>query len=79
MDDPWYRVRNSEDYQNNLDYAITYYKPEGPYDGLVAWNDSEGGSGPVPYSKYHIADSYYPPWEDGKVTLSGAHLPDCMK
>ena len=78
-DDPWYRIRGSEDYRSNLDYAITYYKPKDPYNDPIAWSDSEGESGLIPRNKYHTTNSYYPLWEGNKVTFSGVRLPDCMK
>lgn len=78
-DDPWYRIRGSEDYRSNLDYTITYYKPKDPYNDPVAWSDSEGDSGLIPRNKYHTTNSYYPLWEGDKVTFSGVRLPDCMK
>lgn len=78
-DDPWYRIRGSEDYRSNLDYTITYYKPKDPYKDPIAWSDSEGESGLIPRNKYHTTNSYYPLWEGDKVTFTGALLPDCMK
>lgn len=78
-DDPWYRIRGSEDYRSNLDYTITYYKPKDPYKDPIAWSDSEGESGLIPRNKYHTTNSYYPLWEGNKVTFSGVRLPDCMK
>lgn len=78
-DDPWYRIRGSEDYRSNLDYTITYYKPKDPYNDPIAWSDSEGESGFIPRNKYHTTNSYYPLWEGDKVTFTGVLLPDCMK
>lgn len=78
-DDPWYRIRGSEDYRSNLDYTITYYKPKDPYNDPIAWSDSEGESGLISRNKYHTTNSYYPLWEGDKVTFTGALLPDCMK
>ena len=78
-DDPWYRIRGSEDYRSNLDYTITYYKPKDPYKDPIAWSDSEGESGLIPRNKYHTTNSYYPLWEGDKVTFTGVLLPDCMK
>lgn len=78
-DDPWYRIRGSEDYRSNLDYTITYYKPKDPYNDPIAWSDSEGESGLIPRNKYHTTNSYYPLWEGDKVTFTGVLLPDCMK
>ncbi len=78
-DDPWYRIRGSEDYRSNLDYTITYYKPKDPYNDPIAWSDSEGESGLIPRNKYHKTNSYYPLWEGDKITFTGGLLPDCMK
>lgn len=78
-DDPWYRIRGSEDYRSNLDYTITYYKPKDPYKDPIAWSDSEGESGLIPRNKYHTTNSYYPLWEGDKVTFTSVLLPDCMK
>lgn len=78
-DDPWYRIRGSEDYRSNHHYEITYYKPKDPYKDPIAWSDSEGETGYIPRNKHHTRNSYYPLWEENKITFTGTLLPDCMK
>lgn len=76
-DDIWYELRGSEYGKPETwqDYAVTYYRPEGP--GMsVDWTDNRGGSGTVDYlPAYHDQDCYYPAWiERDSYTLRGTRL-----
>lgn len=57
------------------EYAVTYYRPAGPRQG-VKWTDNLGRSGQVAYlGQFHAQDYYYPLWlEEESHTYYGTGL-----
>lgn len=76
-DDEWYELRGSETGAEGTvqEYAVTYYRPAGPRQG-VKWTDNLDGSGQVAYlGQFHPQDSYYPLWlEEEAYTYYGTGL-----
>lgn len=76
-DDEWYELRGSDTGKAGTvsDYAVTYYRPEGPK-MAVKWTDSLGESGEIDYiGVFHAQDYYYPLWiEEYSYTLCGTRL-----
>ena len=75
-DDEWYELRGSEDDKAVVQYAVTYFRPQGvrlP----VMWLDSRGSSGSIDYiADIHPQESYYPAWiQEDSYTLYGTCLP----
>ncbi len=73
-DETWYRLRGSEDTDNNIieNYVVSYFRPEQP-GSSVAWSDNLGNDGFIDYlPAYHDQDFYYPEWiETDSYTLMG--------
>lgn len=81
-DDTWYELKGSEygKPETIQDYAVTYYRPEGPSMAVV-WTDNRGNSGTVDYlGAYHRQEYYYPAWiKADSYTLRGTRLQDRLE
>lgn len=81
-DDTWYELRGSEygKPETIMDYAVTYYRPEGP-SMSVTWTDNRGNSGTIDYlGAYHRQEYYYPLWiKTDSYTLRGTRLQDRLE